>query len=161
MRSSSHLKKSRRGAYSIVESAVMTPFLLMCGYVTGIMTGGPIGMSIALLVVILVLWRFLSRRVSTEGHIVSLYGWGPPRRFSEVVEVSAVRSEVGAAGLPVSSVAVVLAGGQRVELGILRGIPILRFGDVQARRSTAWLAGRLGMVQVDEDTWRLPPPEIL
>jgi hypothetical protein len=118
-------------------------------------------MAVALIVALLVLWRLAMCRVSTASHVVSLHNWARPRRFSEVVEVSAVRSEVGAAGLPVSSVAVVLAGGQRVELGILRGIPILRFGDVQARRSTAWLAGRLGMVQVDEDTWRLPPPEIL
>jgi hypothetical protein len=160
--SPSRSKPSRRGAYLIVEVAVVAPFLLICAYVAGIFTGGPVGMAIALLAVAVVIWRTVSRRVSVEGQVVILHGWGRPRRFADVAEVITGGSEVGVLGLPVSAVAVILGSGQEVELGVLQSFPLsFKFGEKQAQRSAAWLAGRLGMVQVDADTWRLPPPEIL
>ncbi|CAB4924211.1 unannotated protein [freshwater metagenome] len=158
----SRVRKSRRGGYATVELIVITPFLIFCAYVTGIIAGGPVGLVIALLAAAVAMWRTASRRVSVDGRVVILHGWGAPRRFRDVVEVITGGSEVGVLGLPVSSVGVILGSGREVELGVLRSFPLsFKFGDEQARRSAAWLAGRLGMVQVNEDTWRLPPPEIL
>lgn len=152
------MKTSRRGALTIVEASVLTPFLLICAYVAGILTGGPVGLAVALLVAALTIWRAVSRHVSVDEQVVIVHGWGRPRRLSGVSEVSAVRSEVGILDLPVSGVAVTLGGGEPVELEVLKSIPLsFKYGDAQARRSAAWLAGHLGMVQVDEDTWQVAP----
>lgn len=149
---------SRRGSHAWAELFVGGSLFLASGFVVGASTGSAVGMVIAMAAAAAVVIRQATLRVSTHDGTVSLHGWVTQRRFTGLVAVKVIESSVGRLGLPVASVAIELSDNQQVELGILRAVPLLKAGDAQARRSAAWLAGRLGMVQVDEDSWRRPSP---
>lgn len=134
-------------------------FVSLIPAVAGLYIGlgtGPIGMAIAVPVAGACIWRLSCWRVSVDGDVVTYHRILRRHRFADVVKVHVAASTTNTSQLPGSVVFLELGDGQFFELSAFAGVPFFKAGHEQARRSAAWLAGRLGMVQVGEDTWKRP-----